>query len=133
MFEAGIGDSSAGEVQLLEPGQSFEVFQPGVADLGAAEAEHLEPGQSLEAFEGGVVEVGARQVQPLEFGQVFEAFQRRISQLGRLDHHADHGLVRAAFVHDDFAARLPDLGNCAFLPGIGCGRPTPASRCEQQS
>ena len=44
------------EAQLLELGQSLEVFQPGVADLGAAEVQHLELGQSLEVFQPGVAD-----------------------------------------------------------------------------
>ena len=42
--------------KISELGQSFEVFQPGVADMGAIEVQGLELGQSFEVFQPGIVD-----------------------------------------------------------------------------
>ena len=56
VFETGIGDSGAVNVQLSELSQPLQVLQTGVGDFGMGEVQLSELGQTLEAIQGCVVE-----------------------------------------------------------------------------
>jgi len=62
VFQTGVGDSGAVNVQLSELPQPLQMLQTGVGDVGMGEVQFSELGQALEALQGCVVEYAPGEV-----------------------------------------------------------------------
>ena len=99
MFQPGIADLGAAEVEFPELREAPELRQPGVGDLGPAEeSSALELGQALEPLQPGVGHVGAVEVQRFEPGQSPQAVEPGVGNPGVAEHqHFEPGQPSEAF------------------------------------
>ncbi len=156
MFESGVGDGGAIDVEVLEVLETFEVSESGVGDLGFFEVESFESSESGDRGQSGVGDLGSSQVERVDVCDILEWCELFVADFSirEVEGDIESSVVLCDFEHrasglldrrdgSFFCVAEYDLGRSLFGlgfsgcfvlgPGSGAGQQSQCQECDQAS